>query len=246
MRINRIYIETRLQAGTEVTLVDSAANHVIRVLRLKSGAPLELFNGDNRACSATITGMDRRSVRVHIRECHQVSRESPFSVHLWQGISRGDKMDLVIQKAVELGVAEITPVFTERCGVRLPPDRLQKKLDHWRKVVISACEQCGRNLLPILHDAEYFSGLLARQPFPASLVLDPKAGQALSGYPIGTDGISLVVGPEGGLTEQEIGALIEAGAQGVTLGPRILRTETAPLVAISLLQAKYGDLGQGA
>ncbi len=243
MRTNRIYINAALNPGTEVTLEGSAANHIIRVLRLKVGAPLELFNGDDHAYGASITGMDRRTVRVHIKDSHKDSRESPFPIHLWQGISRGDKMDLVIQKAVELGVSEITPLFTERCGVRLPPERLQKKLDHWRKVVISACEQCGRNRVPIIHDAEDFPALLSRQPFPAGLVLDPKAAQSLSACSIGKEDISLFVGPEGGLTEQEINTLIEAGAESVTLGPRILRTETAPLVAISLLQAKYGDLG---
>ena len=148
MRIPRIYEPASLQVGQTLALSEDGANHIGRVLRMQPGQQLELFNGDGNQYAATITGVGKKSVEVRIDSCEARSVESPFAIHLGQVISRGDKMDFTIQKSVELGVTCITPLFSERCGVKLPADRLEKKREQWQKVVISACEQCGRNVVP--------------------------------------------------------------------------------------------------
>ncbi|MBI2381192.1 MAG: 16S rRNA (uracil(1498)-N(3))-methyltransferase [Gammaproteobacteria bacterium] len=241
MRTIRIHHPEPLSDGQELALSEEAAGHVARVLRLSVGDELTLFCGDNREYPASIVEVGKRTVRVHLGAGSVVDRESPLGVSLVQAVSRGEKMDYTIQKATELGVAAIQPVFTERCGVRLADERLDKRIEHWQKVAISACEQCGRNRVPELLAPVDLKAWLAQAREGQMLTLDPLAEHSLSTLPHPTGPLSLVIGPEGGLSEAEIAALAAAGARGLRLGPRILRTETAGLAVLAGLNARFGD-----
>jgi len=167
--------------------------------------------------------------------------ESPLKLHLGQGISRGDRMDFVIQKAVELGVTEITPLFTERCGVKLDAERLAKRTEQWQKIAIAACEQSGRSVVPLVHTAIQLTKWLAQETKDLKLTLDPWTSDSIKTI-AGSQTIRLVIGPEGGFTDAEVAQTKDAGFMAVRLGPRVLRTETAALTAISALQLQFGDL----
>lgn len=241
MRTIRIHHPAPLAAGAELSLAEDAANHVARVLRLAVGDTLTLFNGDNVEYAARISALGKREVRVQIDTAQAADRESPLVVHLAQAISRGEKMDYTIQKAVELGVASIQPLFTERCGVKLADERLDKRLTHWQKVAVSACEQSGRNRVPLVHASRTLTDWLGSAPVGTRLTLDPLAAHSLSSLPTPGPELTLLIGPEGGLSENEIAATAAAGFQGLRLGPRVLRTETAGLAVIAGLQARFGD-----
>lgn len=173
-----------------------------------------------------------------------VSTESPLSLHLLQAVSKGERMDLVIQKAVELGVREITPVLTERCVVRLKGSRAEKRHRHWREIIINACEQCGRNRLPLLHHITPVEKVLDEPSGGLKLVLDPSAASSIGALASPRDGeVHLLIGPEGGLSDWELDQATLHGFTAVRLGPRILRTETAALASLSALQVLWGDLG---
>jgi 16S rRNA (uracil1498-N3)-methyltransferase len=224
MRLNRVYFPDTLTVGGSVTLPSDAARHLITVLKQPVGAKLVLFNGDGHSYYATISEVSKRNVLVAIDSVEFDDRESPLTLHLVQGISRGDKMDLTLQKAVELGVTEITPIITERCGVKLPSDRLEKKLDHWRKVIISACEQCGRNRIPQLNSPQKFNAWLSHMSDEVTtLILNPHNGKSLREL-TPANHFQLVIGPEGGLSESEVEQLEAKSAVSIQLGPRILRT----------------------
>jgi 16S rRNA (uracil1498-N3)-methyltransferase len=171
-----------------------------------------------------------------------VENESPLNIHLAQGISRGDRMDFTLQKSVELGVNTITPIFTERCGVKLSGERLEKKHQQWQKIVISACEQSGRCAVPIVATPIYLADWLAQETAALKLNLHPKAEHSIMNLPIENQRVRLLIGPEGGLSDDEIANANKAGFHDVLLGPRVLRTETAALTAITALQCRYGDL----
>lgn len=241
MREIRIYHPAPLADGQETELGDDAANHVVRVLRMNAGAMLTLFCGDNKEYAAQIIDAGKRTVRVKILSTQMSDKESPLPIHLAQAISRGEKMDYTIQKAVELGVASITPLFTERCGVKLADDRLDKRLEHWQSVASSACEQSGRNYVPKVLASDTLSHWLTQALPGTRLTLDPLGQHSLSDLPPPTSPIVLLIGPEGGLSPAEISAASAAGFQGLRLGPRILRTETAALAIIAGLQARFGD-----
>lgn len=226
----------------EFSLTADAAHHVATVLRLKPNRPVVLFNGDGNEYSAQIITINRREVFVEADACLSLSKESALPIHLGQGISKGDRMDTVLQKSVELGVTEITPIFTERCTVKLDEKRWEKKYQQWQKIIIGACEQCGRNTLPTLHTPISLEKWLSESTTSSRFVLAPGAEQALSRQPYNTNGYRLLIGPEGGLSESEIHRANESGFVSVSLGPRILRTETAALTSISILQAQHGDL----
>ena len=242
MRIPRIFVDAPLAVDHTFSLTGDAANHVVNVLRLKAGHPLVLFNGDNNEYSAVLEDVSKRTATVLVETTLALSKESPMPLHLAQGVSRGDRMDWVIQKSVELGVTDITPVITERCGVKLNQERWQKKQHQWRKILIGACEQCGRNLLPTLHPVISLTEWLAQSTDQLRLTLDPKASQSFKQLPSQLSGYRLLIGPEGGLDDNEIYAASAAGYQGVNMGPRILRTETAALAAITALQSRFGDI----
>ncbi len=242
MRTIRIFHPSPITAHSSVQLCDSAAGHVARVLRLQAGDPIELFDGRGGAYRAELSSVDKRVVSAAILEHIDTECESPLPIHLGQAVSRGDKMDFTIQKSVELGVTEITPLLSERCGVKLDAKRWAKKLEHWQQVAISACEQCGRNRIPLLHPPLSLSEWLAQPHTQLALTLHPRQATPLASLTdIPADGVRLLVGPEGGLTDEEISAALASGFRTTLLGPRILRTETAALAAIAALQVRFGD-----
>ena len=244
MRIPRIYLPTPLASGASVALSDNAANHVVRVLRLKPGAPLILFNGLGGEYEAVLLSMDRNHTEVSVGNHIARETESPLHITLAQGVSRGERMDYTIQKAVELGVTKIVPLISERCEVRLEGERLAKRVQHWQAVVVSACEQCGRNRVPPVLAPVPLSGWLAEPVHGVRLVLDPLAPATLSSLARPDDRlITLLIGPEGGLSDAEVKCAQQSGFEGIHLGPRILRTETAAVTALSALQVLWGDLG---
>jgi 16S rRNA (uracil1498-N3)-methyltransferase len=242
MRIPRIFHPDTLLVEQEIELSSDALNHVANVLRLKSGHPIVLFNGDGNEYSAQLSLVEKRRVLAMVEAQLSVSVESPLIIHLGQGISRGDRMDMVLQKSVELGVHEITPLITERCGVKLSPDRWLKKHQQWQKIIIGACEQCGRNVLPILHQPIELTQWFNQSTNQLRLTLHPRADKNIRHLSIPHHGVRLLIGPEGGFSDQEIYQTEQSGFHTVQLGPRILRTETAALAAITSLQALFGDL----
>ncbi|AKA38207.1 16S rRNA (uracil(1498)-N(3))-methyltransferase [Yersinia ruckeri] len=243
MRIPRIYHPQPLSAHTELALSDDAANHVGRVLRMSEGHHLQLFDGSNQVFSAEIIHVDKKSVHVHLGEAALEDRESPLNLHLGQVISRGEKMEFTIQKSIELGVNVITPLFSERCGVKLDGERLAKKIQQWQKIAIAACEQCGRNTLPEIREAMQLEAWCAEQDDSLKLNLHPRASNSINTLPLPVNRVRLLIGPEGGLTADEIEMTSHHGFTDILLGPRVLRTETTALTAITALQVRFGDLG---
>lgn len=241
MRLNRVYVDCPIQCEQSLALPSDAVRHLVTVLKMRVGEDIVVFNGDGFQYQATIERIDKKCTMVRVNTRQNIENESPLSLHLFQAVSRGDKMDLTIQKSVELGVHSITPIFTERCGVKLNSDRLEKKQRHWQKIIQSACEQCGRNRIPELKPAVQFASLL-QQPMDwnKTLILNPHSGTRLSNLPK-TDALQLIIGPEGGLSDSEIEQLEKQNCLSVQLGPRILRTETAGLAVISVLQSLMGD-----
>lgn len=241
MREPRIYHPEPLQPFAEVALSEDAANHVGRVLRLREGALLQLFCGDNHVYPATIVSASKKHVSVKLDDAIEQNQESTLEVHLAQGISRGERMDFVLQKSVELGVKSITPLFTERCTVKLNAERLEKKQEQWQRIVISACEQSGRNYVPRVHTPSTLEDWLSQPPQGTRVILEPTANHSIGALPA-TQQVELLIGPEGGFSSGEIERCVQQGCQGVRLGPRILRTETAALAALTALQCHFGDL----
>lgn len=237
----RFYIPQPLLAGAELELPVEVANH-LRVLRLREAAALTLFNGDGGEWPAELLSLERRSARVRVGEHLAIERESPLSVTLIQGISKGERMDYTIQKAVELGVRRILPVFSARSVVQLDGERLARREEHWRGVITSACEQCGRNRLAELEPPRALDTVWGELGDSLRLVLDPTGTTGL-GAAAGHSELALLVGPEGGLTEDELDQAVQSGFARLRLGPRVLRTETAGMAALAALQALAGDLG---
>ena len=242
MNRRRIFHDAPLRCGDSVDLDAAASHHLSKVLRCRVGEQLELFNGDGCGYLATIHEITRRGTRVGVAGQSPPEAAPALAIHLGLPLSKGQRMDFALQKAVELGVAAITPLLTAHAAVKLPPQRLQHKQQHWRQVVISACEQCGRNRLPQLHAP------LALDDWPAAevgsgILLDPQAQQTLASLaaPAANATLYLVCGPEGGLSRAETERLQQRRFSAVRLGPRVLRTETAPLAAIAALQALWGD-----
>lgn len=244
MRIPRIYHPTSLQGITFCELSEDAANHVGRVLRMQVGEQLELFDGSNHTYAATITQVSKKAVTVEILSQQLDDRESNLKIHLGQVISRGERMEFTIQKSVELGVSVITPLWSERCGVKLDADRMEKKIQQWQKIAIAACEQCGRNVIPEIRPMMRLQDWCAEKDGALKLNLHPKAQYSIRTLPaIPEEGVRLLIGSEGGLSPQEISQTEQQGFTEVLLGKRVLRTETASLAAISALQICFGDLG---
>ena len=242
MRVPRIYEPGPLSSHALLDLSEDGANHIGRVLRMQAGQELVLFDGRGGQYPATIQAVGKKQVTVQLAELDPVEVESPLAIHFGQVISRGDKMEFTIQKSVELGVTVITPLFSERCGVKLSGERLDKKLEQWQKIAISACEQCGRNRIPEIRPALELAAWLAEPTAELKLNLHPRAPYSINTLPEPSHGIRLLIGPEGGLSTAEIEQAREQGFADMLLGPRVLRTETAGLTAITALQCRFGDL----
>ena len=243
MRVNRIYCEGPLKAGAHVTLPSAGAYHVARVLRMREGAPLRVFDGNGGEFEAEITQVAGDAVTVQLGTQAQTATESPLRITLVQGVSRSERMDWTLQKATELGVAAIAPVLTARSVVRLDDKQVAKKHAHWQGIVIGACEQCGRARVPAVSPAttlrDYFTNV---RKDGMRLVLSPAAPRSLAGIASLPSKVELLIGPEGGLEDDELVGAEKAGFMPVRLGPRVLRTETAAVVALAVLQALWGDL----
>ena len=242
MRIPRFYQTGSLAAGHIIALDDDPAAHIGRVLRMTVGDNISLFNGDGNDYLAEITVATKKNVQVNIVESRVNPSESPLDLHLGQVISRGDRMDFTLQKSVELGVTAITPLFSERCGVKLIGDRLVKKQQQWQKIVISACEQSGRSFVPEILPAISLEDWCAEESSALKLNLHPRASHGINGLQLADNKIRLLIGPEGGLSDGEIKMTEQHQFTDILLGPRVLRTETAALTVISALQLKFGDL----
>ncbi len=240
MSVTRAYTDTQLTSSNSCVLNSSASHHLLRVLRMKVGDCVQLFNGDGFEYSAEIISTVSNQVEVTINTITKPNRESNLNIHLAQGLSRGQKMDYVIQKSVECGVATITPILSERCGVRINASRMQNKINHWQLVAISACEQSGRCVVPKINPPLQFSDYLSTVS-GVTLIAQPGTGADLSSMGNITS-VNLLIGPEGGFSETEFVQAKRHRCNSLYLGPRVLRTETAPVVAITLLQQQFGDL----
>jgi 16S rRNA (uracil1498-N3)-methyltransferase len=242
MRLNRVHVEVPVGGLVQLDLQGTAANHVARVLRLRVGDPLILFDDAGGEYTATVISLARHTVRVSVGEYLTTNRESPLHVTLAQGISRGERMDVVVQKATELGVKRIVPVLAARTVVRLNDAQAANRLRRWRAIAVAACEQCGRNSLPEVTAPMTLQQFLVSQlPDGLRLMLRPDGGLKVRDLPA-SSAVTVLIGPEGGLSDAEQSAALAAQFQGLSLGPRILRTETAALAALAVIQQQLGDL----
>jgi len=240
----RVHVPSALGAGAIVPLPAAAAHHVARVLRASVGDKLTVFDGSGAEFAATIARIGKDGVSVKLAAGHALSRESPVACRLAQAISSGERMDLTLQKAVELGVTAVQPLYSERSVVRLDAARAEKRVEHWRQVMIAACEQCGRNTIPEIATPqpilEWLGALPAAGPDEHRVLLSPHAGQRLQELPRPA-AVTLLAGPEGGFSAIEADSAGRHGFVAVRLGPRILRTETAALAALAAMQTLWGD-----
>lgn len=241
MRTPRIHTGQALQADSQFDLEPGPSLHLARALRMQEGDPLILFDGRGGEYPATISRIQKKRVSVATGAHDSREAESPLTVHLGIAVSRGDRMDWVVQKATELGVSAITPLFTERTEVKLNSERAAKKIAHWQQIVISACEQCGRNRVPAINAIASVAEWLTACDGEVKLVLHHRA-LGVSQETVEPSSATLLVGPEGGLSEAEIACAESAGFASLALGPRVLRTETAPLAALTYLQSRWGDM----
>lgn len=240
MRIPRIHTHQAITPNALLELPEAQSHYLGKVLRMQAGRELVLFNGEGGEFAAQITEVHKKSVIVQVGDFTADNRESPLQLELAIGVSRGERMDWVLQKATELGVTKITPLMTERIEVKLGGERADKKVDHWQQILVSTCEQCQRNLLPVLNEPMKLEDWLAQCDAQLKFVLHHRDSKGLPQEQKPTS-VALLIGPEGGLSEEEIELARAQGFAPLTLGPRVLRTETAPLAAISLAQYLWGD-----
>lgn len=243
MRVPRIYHPNPIESASIVQLSEDAAGHIGRALRMQPGQEVLLFDGSEFEYLASITEVTKKNVTVEIKSKTKSDVESPLDIHLGQVVSRGDKMEFTIQKSVELGVNTITPLLSERCGVKLDAKRFEKKLQQWQKIAISACEQCGRNKVPVIRPIMQLEDWCEEEYEGLKLNLHPRAPYSINSLPEPVQKVKLLIGPEGGLSDGEIEMASEKNFEQTLLGPRVLRTETAALTAITALQVRFGDLG---
>jgi 16S rRNA (uracil1498-N3)-methyltransferase len=243
VRLHRLHTEARLDPGEEIKLEKSQAHYLGRVLRALPGQAVVLFNGDGHDYAGEITVLSKQGVTVAVTSRLPATREPALEITVVQAISRGERMDQTLQKCTELGAARFQPLFSERVEVRLKPDRLGKRLEHWRAVVISACEQSGRAVVPEVLGPLDIDDWLDRNRGGTRIVLDPAAHQSLTALEIGNP-LELVLGPEGGFSDAERALLRSHGVAPAALGPRLLRTETAGPAALAVVQSMAGDFSQ--
>jgi 16S rRNA (uracil1498-N3)-methyltransferase len=243
MHVPRLYLPLALTEGAILELDTRSAHHLAHVLRLRRGASVRIFDGQGHEHEATVRELRRAQVTVELGSTVGGIPEPRLSITLAQGIPRGDRMDLILQKAVELGVSAMQPLWTERSQSRATGERLEKRLRHWQGVVVSACEQCGRATLPELTLPADYRTWLSGAANGCRLLLDPEAGRSLGNFSApGNDAILLLVGPEGGFSAGEATLAATSGFTAVRLGPRVLRTETAALAMLAGVQALWGDM----
>ena len=245
MKIPRLYYPQNINTGDTTHLTKELTHYLTKVLRLKEGAHIVLFNGQGGEYSATLQNLSKSSSTATIESFTDPQTDPKLPIHLVQGISRGERMQYVIQKAVELGASNLHPVFTEFCEVKLQGDRAEKRLEHWQSIANSACEQCGRTRLMTIHPAikltQWMKENIQTKDQHIRLTLDPYAKTPLSSIASQPEETTLLIGPEGGLSQSEIELAKQHGFQGIKLGPRILRTETATAAALSVINLTWGD-----
>ncbi len=239
----RIFQPIPLKTGARIALNEGASHHLARVLRAEVGDAVTLFNGEGGEFDAVITQITKKNVEVEILQFVPRDAESPLDICLAQGIAKGEKMDFIVQKAVELGVKKIVPLLTERCNVRLDETREKKRVMHWQSVIVSACEQSGRNRVPEIVPPVAYADWISNEIAGFKFVLSPHTSNRFTDADISLDAsITVLIGPEGGLSESEIKLALDYGFTALNLGPRVLRTETATLAALTFFQTLYGDM----
>ncbi len=242
MRIPRIYTPQTLASNSSIELEAEASHHLLKVLRMDVGRPLVLFNGDGNQYSGAISRTTKKTAIVLIQKQEHKPNVSPIDIELAISLSKGDRFDWVLQKATELGITKISPLITERSEVKLSGERLEKKMANWKKIIISACEQCQRNVIPLLNDVHPLQSFVEHNQSSVKLVLHHRSQDSL--YNLKPEhSATLLIGPEGGLSDTEIQAAETKGFMPLKLGDRVLRTETAPIAALSIMQYLWGDMG---
>jgi len=239
MRLSRVYQSQNLNSGATISLDRESAHYLGRVLRLKPGDRINLFNSEDGEFTAELIELGKQQALIQIHGPIQNQADSKLSIHLGLGLSRGERMDYAIQKSTELGVYSITPLVTDYCEVKLSEERQRNRQTHWQRVAVSACEQCGRSMVPTVSLPQTLEQWLDEHP--GGILLDSRADSRLAEQQIG-DSVNVLIGPEGGFSEQELAVARQCGYRVIRLGPRVLRTETAPVTALSVLQFLYGDL----
>ncbi|MDE2451452.1 MAG: 16S rRNA (uracil(1498)-N(3))-methyltransferase [Gammaproteobacteria bacterium] len=244
MRLTRVHVPGPLAAGGRQTIEGDAANHIVRVLRLEPGDPLTVFDGRGGEYSARIDAVRKGAVVIEVLQGSASERESPLSLTLAQGVSRGERMDWVVQKASELGVTRIIPVLTERTVVKLDARQAERRLLHWRGIAVAACEQSGRTRVPDIASPLELDDFLGRNDAKRAtrVLLSPSGTLRVDDLTAPHHEMLVLIGPEGGLAEAEQRRALAAGFLAVRMGPRVLRTETAAIAALTLLQSEFGDL----
>lgn len=241
MKTPRLFVDQPLQADQTLELDREASNYISRVLRRTEKDPLTLFNGDGNNYAAILT-KPGKTTTVQINSQSKNSNESPLNITLVQSLAKGSKLDLIIQKATELGVNRITPVSSDRSVLQIDSARLDKRMQHWRGVAIAACTQCQRSVVPVVDPPQSYSNWLELQPHDNTFILHPKAEQSIASVEINGKHCTMIVGPEGGFNNEEIQQALTGGVIPIACGPRILRTETAGFTSIAILQSRFGDL----
>ena len=242
MRTIRCFVDLELTVGNEIILPEVTSNHLVRVLRLELNDTFQLFNGNGIEYQAKLIGVQKKHSKATIVSTHIINNESPLKIHLFQSIARGEKMDLILQKATELGATQFTPIVSDRTEVKLDNERSEKKLSHWQGIIRSACEQSGRTILPILNMPISLKQIATSNVFTQAYYLDPKASNRTQNLQVNIEEeIIIAIGPEGGFSERDRELLQIAKFKGLTIGPRILRTETAGIAVIAALQSRFGD-----
>jgi len=241
MRIPRFYQPGDLQPGQTFPLSDDVVQHVARALRMRVDDQLELFNGDGNNYRARLTLVEKRKAEVLIESMAEAAVESPLQVHVGQSVSRGERMDYAVQKGTETGMAQLTPLLSERCEVKLDAKRQDKRQQHWQQIAVSACEQSGRAVVPQIHGFQALADWCASVDAELKFVLHHHSAAPLGSYDQ-PGSVALLIGPEGGLSEAEVELAISYGFKPLALGPRVMRTETAPVAAQSVMHYLWGDL----
>lgn len=242
MRISRLFIDQQLLENTLISIESESAHYLRNVLRLKKGTQLTVFNGRGGEYTAVVVEVSRKEVVLSIERWHDVNIESPLKIELGLSVSRGERMDVAIQKATELGVSVITPVLTQHCVVKLTEERRLQRHQHWQSIVLRACEQCGRNVPPRLNVTADLAAWLEADLAASRIIFEPGKADTLKSFPKPDDQIAVLIGPEGGFSEQEIIAAQDAGFSALGFGPRVVRNETAAIASIAAMQVLWGDM----